>query len=135
MNKKKDGKEPVHQDDPAKDPKADPATGDQGGTPPEDDEGDAPSKDQDPDVNDSANPDEEPEEPPVDDEDGDDDDDDSSEPLPLPEKVKASLEAEYPVLGRKREVPLGHGSHDAAVSGFTTDASGSYTPPWAMKEE
>lgn len=38
---------------------------------------------------------------------------------PLPTEVKGALEAEYPVL---RE----HGTHDAAMKGLQTDASGSY---------
>lgn len=40
----------------------------------------------------------------------------------LPSEVKAALEAEYPVLGT-------HGTHDAAMKGLQTDASGTYTPP------
>lgn len=116
--------------DPAEDLKDPSATGDQGDTPAEDngeaDPDDAEEQDQDPDVNDSADPD--PEKAPV------EEDQDPSEPLPLPEQAKSSPEADYPVLGRKREAPMGHGSHDAAVSGYTTDASGSYTPPGALKE-
>lgn len=38
---------------------------------------------------------------------------------PLPVEVKKSLEAEYPVLQE-------HGSHNAAMKGLQTDASGSY---------
>ena len=38
---------------------------------------------------------------------------------PLPTEVKESLEAEYPVLRT-------HGTHDAAIKGLQTDASGSY---------
>jgi hypothetical protein len=41
----------------------------------------------------------------------------------LPEEAKAALEAEYPVLTG------GHGTHNAAMSGLQTDASGNYTPP------
>lgn len=38
---------------------------------------------------------------------------------PLPDEVKKSIEAEYPVLQK-------HGSHDAAMKGLQTDASGGY---------
>jgi len=55
------------------------------------------------------------------------------EPQSPPEEVKASLEAEYPMLGRERSAPLGHGTHDAAVSGLMTDASGSYRHPSTLK--
>lgn len=46
----------------------------------------------------------------------------------LPGEVKEALEAEYPVL---RE----HGTHDAAMKGLQTDASGSYTPPGLVKKD
>jgi hypothetical protein len=94
-------------------------------------EEEAPAEDeQDPNVNDQSDP-------------GDEDPENLEEaiaerddaPLPLPNEVKAALENEYPLLGRKRDVPAGHGSHDAAVSGYTTDASGAYTPPGMLPKE
>lgn len=71
------------------------------------------------------------EEPPVEEEEfgdlGEDlDEEDLLEAPSLPSEVKDALEAEYPVL---RE----HGTHDAAMKGLQTDASGTYTPPGLLK--
>lgn len=51
--------------------------------------------------------------------DGLDEDELPEDVQPLPTEVKKSLEAEYPVLQT-------HGTHDAAMKGLQTDASGSY---------
>jgi hypothetical protein len=40
----------------------------------------------------------------------------------IPDEVSAALEEKYPVLQE-------HGSHNAAMSGLQTDASGAWSPP------